>query len=138
MNTKASIARRGDICPSWCGGGHVDVREYDGRPAHPEDAGIYHRSNFVDRWQPTYGERLHEDFIEVRVEGKRHDVAQVQLDGEIVDNDFPDQITATNVFPGFLAEVGLDVPDARRLGEALIRACDLAEGRVTAGSEATT
>ncbi|WP_028635872.1 hypothetical protein [Nocardioides sp. URHA0032] len=85
---------------------------------HPEDAGVYHHSPTVDAWHPLIGDNPHDESINVRVEGFRHDNG----------DDWADEIYAENICPGFLAEVGLQVPDARRLGEALLMACDLAEG----------
>jgi hypothetical protein len=116
--TAPTTVLRGDICPSWCGGIHQPDRlDSRGRPAHPEDAGVAHTSAVVAAWTPT---EQGADEIEVRVEGFRHDH---NPDG------WPDRVRAENTHPGFMSAVDLQVADARRLGEALLKACDLAEAR---------
>ena len=112
----------GDICPSWCGGEHTEVRLENGKFAHPDDAGVYHYSSAIDTWFPDNGDGEGVPCTKaatVRIEGYRHD------NGE----DYADHIEAGNVSPGWMGGVDLTVPDARRLGEALIKACDLAEGK---------
>lgn len=119
----AATALRGDLCPSWCGGEHgVQRGHYDAggkHVIHPDDEGVLHHSPAVDLWYPLYGGDgdRHPDAIEFRIEGKRHDHGE----------DWPDVITALSISPGFLASVELQVQDARRLGAALLQACDLAE-----------
>ncbi|WP_017936070.1 hypothetical protein [Nocardioides sp. Iso805N] len=108
---------RGDICPPWCGAEHHDDRAYQGRPLHPDDQGVMHRRS-VDRWRPRYdGDRDAEE-IDVWIEAKRYDF---DADGDWL------EIYADNVHPGFVCDLGLQVEDARRLGEALIRACDIVD-----------
>lgn len=112
----------GDICPDWCGDIHVNARTVsDGRPAHPDDAGVYHLSPRIDSWFPLWGEGEDErakDPVTVEVEGFRHDSAE----------NWPDMIVADGVMPDCVGGVKLRVPDARRLAEALLLACDLADG----------
>lgn len=114
-------SRRGDICPPWCGGIHQDGRtDSAGRPMHPDDAGVYHSSPRIDTWLPIAGENGEraKQPVTVEVEGYRHDTAR----------DWPDMIVADGVALGQVGGVLLQVPDARRLAEALLLACDLADG----------
>lgn len=114
---------RGDICPPWCGDIHTEGRtETNGRPAHPDDSGVYHFSPRIDTWLPMWGEGEDEradDPVTVEVEGFRHDHDS---------DDWPDTIVAEGVMPDCVGGVRLRVPDARRLAEALLLACDLADG----------
>lgn len=117
----ATSALRGDICPDWCGGEHVDNRiDTNGRPVHPDDSYRRHSSRPIDSWLPLHGENGEraEQPVTVEVEGHRHDY----------DTDWPDVILAEGVAPDQLGGVSLQVPDARRLAEALLLACDLADG----------
>lgn len=119
MVPEAPALRRGDICPDWCGGEHVDNRtDAKGRPVHPDDSYRRHASPLIDSWLPLYGENGQpaEKPVTVEIEGHRHDF----------DTDWPDMILAEGVSPDEMARVALRVPDARRLGKALLRACDLA------------
>ncbi|WP_157682763.1 DUF6907 domain-containing protein [Nocardioides scoriae] len=100
-------------CPTWCGGQHVIDRD-----RHPDDACVWHSSPDIDRWLPADTE----DPIVVRISGTRFDTGDAER--------WPDTIEVlgqTN--PGFDDGVDLGVADARRLGRALLLACELLEGQ---------
>jgi hypothetical protein len=111
--------RRGDQCPSFCGGEHWELRvDVLGRARHGA-AGVVHYSPPLDAWRLSLEGAIldRSDCINVRIEGFRHDD---------VDNDWPDLVvvearTGSVVSGG----VNLEALDARRLAAALVAAADL-------------
>jgi len=98
--------------PSW----RDPSRDVEEREGHPDDAGVYVRSAPVDRWAPEGAS----DRIVVFVAGFRHTNRP--------EDDWPDEVIAENVDPGYTSQVKLPVKDARRLAAALLTAADRAEG----------
>lgn len=106
---------RGDVCPPWCDGEHRDERtEPGGRAIHPDDAAREHSSAPLDTWHPTDSEgRVSRRPMSVVVRGWRYDNH---------DDDGEDLVVARDDCG---SSFELPASDARRLGEALVRAADL-------------
>lgn len=104
-------------CPPWCPGTH-DVID-DGR-RHPEDAGVEHLGPQVDRFRARDASTP----VTVDVYAFRHDLPGARdSDWTSVRFDGHDSL-GEPVASAWTSE------DARRLGEALIRAADLLDGRI--------
>lgn len=114
-----SSGLRGDICPEWCGGKHLDLRGIEnGRPVHPDDAHREHQSCIVDSWTPADGWRP----LTVLVRGQRYDNHH---------DDGSDAIVVSDIYGH--GDLTLEPSVARRLAEAMLLACDLADGVKPAG-----
>lgn len=98
------------VCPPWCA-----KADHGYEAGNPDDSGWTHESDLIDMWALPYNDAG----IAVSVTGFRHDRRP--------EYDEPDQVHITgSLDPGGVTQ--LASPDARRLGQALIRGAALIGG----------
>ncbi|MGC5584136.1 hypothetical protein [Ornithinimicrobium sp. W1665] len=105
---------------AWMQDPATDVAPQRGEGVHPDDYGAYY-DRFIDEWVSTPS-AAHISYDQLRVSV-----------GAFVNDHGPrESLTEVSVYVDSVAEVTVTAIDARRLGQALITAADLIEGRPAA------